>query len=210
MKLSLSLAAVLLLPLPLVAQDSHQLKPDASLFEEINHIKAIDNHSHPQALDNAGQPDDDFDALPCDPLEPTAAGLMFREDNPVYIKAWKAMFGYKYDDATPEHVKELVAAKEQVKQREGENYPNWVLDQLGIESELANRVAMGRGLEPPRFRWVPFDDTLLFPLNNSSLAAQSPDRKIFYGREELVFARYLNQLNLNGVPPTLADYTANW
>ncbi len=105
-------------------------------------------------------------------------------------------------------MKELVAAKEQVKQREGENYPNWVLDQLGIESELANRVAMGRGLKPPRFRWVPFDDTLLFPLNNSSLAAQSPDRKIFYGREELLFARYLNQLNLTGVPPTLAEYTA--
>jgi len=40
------------------------------------------------------------------------------------------------------------------------------------------------------------------------LAAQSPDRKIFYGREELLFARYLNQLDINGVPPTLAQYTA--
>jgi hypothetical protein len=94
-----------------------------------------------------------------------------------------------------------------VKQREGENYPNWVLDQLGIESELANRVAMGRGLKPPRFRWVAFDDTLLFPLNNSSLAAQSPDRKIFFGREEALFQRYLEQLNLSGKSPTLAEYT---
>ena len=83
-----------------------------------------------------------------------------------------------------------------------------MLDQLGIESELANRVALGRGLKPPRFRWVPFDDTLLFPLNNSALAAQSPDRKIFFSREELIFARYLDQLNLSGVPPTLAQYTA--
>ncbi len=208
MKIALRFATLLLISLPLIGQDNHQLRPDASLLEEINHIKAIDNHSHPPALDTAGQPDDDFDALPCDPLEPTAAGLMFREDNPVYIKAWQAMFGYKYNDASPEHVKELLSAKEQVKQREGENYPNWVLDQLGIESELANRVAMGRGLQPPRFHWVPFDDTLLFPLNNSSLAAQSPDRKIFYGREELVFARYLNQLNLNGAPSTLAEYLA--
>jgi predicted TIM-barrel fold metal-dependent hydrolase len=133
---------------------------------------------------------------------------MFREDNPVYIKAWQTMFGYKYDDFAPEHVKELLAAKEKVKQREGDNYPNWVLDQLGIETELANRVALGRGLQPPYFRWVAFDDTLLFPLNNSLLAAQSPDRKIFYGREELLFARYLNQLDINGVPPTLAQYTA--
>ncbi len=207
MKIVLRFAALLLIALPVVGQDNHQLRPDASLLDEINHIKAIDNHSHPPALDNAGQPDDDYDALPCDPLEPTTAGLMFREDNPVYIKAWQAMFGYKYNDASPEHVKELIAAKEQVKQQQGEDYPSWVLDQLGIESELANRVAMGRGLKPPRFHWVPFDDTLLFPLNNSSLAAQSPDRKIFYGREELVFARYLNQLNLNGVPLTLAEYT---
>jgi len=208
MKITLRAAAVILMSLSLFGQVNQQLMPDPGLLEEINQIKAIDNHSHPPALDNAGQPDDDFDALPCDPLEPTAAGLMFREDNPVYIKAWQTMFGYKYNDASPEHVKQLLAAKEKVKQREGENYPNWVLDQLGIESELANRVAMGRGLKPPRFRWVPFDDTLLFPLNNSSLKAQSPDRKIFFGREEMVFQRYLKQLKLNGTPPTLAAYTA--
>ena len=208
MKITLRAAAVILMSLSLFGQVNQQLMPDPGLLEEINQIKAIDNHSHPPALDNAGQPDDDFDALPCDPLEPTAAGLMFREDNPVYIKAWQTMFGYKYNDASPEHVKQLLAAKEKVKQREGENYPNWVLDQLGIESELANRVAMGRGLTPPRFRWVPFDDTLLFPLNNSSLKAQSPDRKIFFGREEMVFQRYLKQLKLNGTPPTLAAYTA--
>ncbi|HEY5177942.1 MAG TPA: amidohydrolase family protein [Terriglobales bacterium] len=202
------LAFVLSVASVLFAQSNQQLIPDPELLDEINHIKAIDNHSHPPALDNAAQPDDDFDALPCYPLDPVADGLMFRASNPIYIKAWQAMFGYKYNDASPEHVQELLAAKEQVKQREGENYANWVLDQLGIESELANRVAMGRGLQPPRFRWVPFDDTLLFPLNNSSLAAQSPDRKIFYGREELVFARYLNQLNLSSVPPTLAECMA--
>ena len=131
-------------------------------------------------------------------------GLMFREDNPVYIKAWQAMFGYKYNDASPEHVKELLAAKEQVKQREGDNYPNWVLDQLGIETELANRVALGRGLQPPRFRWVPFDDTLLFPLNNSSLAAQSPIARSSSAVRSCFSQRYLKQLNLSGVPPTLA------
>src|SRR5271169_3177145 len=136
MKIALRFAAMLLISLPMLAQDNHQLRPDPALLDEINHIMAIDNHSHPPALDNAGQPDEDYDALPCDPLEPTAAGLMFRDDNPIYIKAWKTMFGYKYDDSSPEHVKGLVAAKDQVKKREGENYSNWVLDQLGIESEL--------------------------------------------------------------------------
>jgi predicted TIM-barrel fold metal-dependent hydrolase len=132
---------------------------------------------------------------------------MFREDNPVYIKAWQTMFGYKYNDFKPEHVKELLAAKAQVKQREGDNYPNGVLDQLGIETELANRVALGPGLKPPRFRWVAFDDILLFPLNNSSLAAQSPDRKIFYGREDLLLKRYLKQLGASALPATLPEYT---
>ena len=203
------LVFALTLPATLLAQANQQLQPDPSLMTEINQIKAIDNHSHPPALNGPnGEKDDDFDALPCDPLEPTDSGLMFREDNPVYIKAWQTMFGYKYDDFAPEHVKELLAAKEKVKEREGDNYPNWVLDQLGIETELANRVALGRGLQPPYFRWVAFDDTLLFPLNNSLLAAQSPDRKIFYGREELLFARYLNQLDVTGMPPTLAQYTA--
>ena len=84
-----------------------------------------------------------------DPLEPTDAGLMFREDNPVYVKAWQTMFGYKYNDMAPEHVKELLAAKAEVKQREGDNYPNWVLAELGIETELANRIALGRGHQPP-------------------------------------------------------------
>lgn len=178
-------------------------------MSEINHIKAIDNHAHPPALNGPhGEKDADFDALPCDPLEPTDAGLMFREGNPAYLKAWKALFGYKYDDFKPEHVKELLAGKQGVQEREGENYPNWVLDQLGIETELANRVALGRGLEPPHFRWVPFDDILLFPLNNSSLEAQSPDRKVFFAREELLLKRYLKQLNVSALPPTLSQYTA--
>jgi len=182
---------------------------DPGLLKEIYEIKAIDNHAHPPALNGPhGEPDEDYDALPCDPLEPTAAGWFFREDNPVYITAWQKMFGYKYDDFKPEHVQELLAAKEQVKKREGDNYPTWVLEQLGIETELANRVALGPGLYPPHFRWVAFDDTLLFPLNNASLTAQSPDRKIFFNREELLFARYMNDLGSNGVPATLAEYAA--
>src|SRR5512142_1152332 len=59
---------------------------DPGLLKEVNEIQAIDNHSHPPSLTPNGEKDDDYDSLPCDPLEPTDAGLMFREDNPVYIK----------------------------------------------------------------------------------------------------------------------------
>ena len=94
-------------------------------------------------------------------------------------------------------------------QEQGDHYPAWVLDKLGIETELANRVAMGRGLDASRFRWVPFDDALLFPLNNQSLAAETPDRKFFFGRENMLLARYRKELGVAALPPTLAGYTAN-
>jgi len=158
-------AAVLMVAV-LVAGMLRAQTADPQLLAEINKIKAIDNHSHPPKLVPPGEKDDEFDALPCDPLEPGEPTTITRPDNPQYIAAWKALYGYKYDDRSPEHLRELMAAKQQVMQEQGDNYPNWVLDQIGIETELANRVALGRGLQPPRFRWVPFDDALLFPLKN--------------------------------------------
>lgn len=204
MKLLSIAFAALLFVLPVCAQDTSA--PDPRLMNEINQLKAIDNHAHPPALIREGEKDEDYDALPCDPLEPTASGLLWREDNPIYLAAWKALWGYQYDDATPEHVRELLAAKQKMQEQQGDNYPNWVLDQLGIETELANRIVLGRGQAPPRFRWVPFDDTLLFPLNNSALAAQTPDRKIFFGLEEKLFQRYLKQVGVTKLPSSLEEY----
>jgi uncharacterized protein len=103
-------------------------------------------------------------------------------------------------------VRELLAAKQRVKAAHGDNYPAWVLDQLGIETEFANRVAIGRGLAPPRFRWVPFEDALLFPLDNRELAAVTPDRKIFFAREEALLRRYMKDLNVGRLPATLDAY----
>ena len=114
-------------------------RTDPTLLAAIRGIKAIDNHSHPPALVAAGQKDDEFDALPCDPLEPTDPALSSRPDNPRFLAAWKALYGYKYDDASPEHVRTLLAAKQKVKSEQGDKYPAWVLDKLGIETELVNR-----------------------------------------------------------------------
>lgn len=180
---------------------------DPQLLAEINKIKAIDNHSHPPKLVAAGEKDDDFDALPCDPLEPSDPTTVSRPENPQYLAAWKALYHYPYNDSSPEHVRELLQAKQKVMQQQGDNFPNWVLDQLGIETELANRVALGRGLQPPRFRWVPFDDALLFPLNNSSVANETPDRKFFYSREEMLLKRYTKDLQLLSIPRELRAYT---
>jgi len=199
--------SVFLVSVPLAAQNDIPVA-DPTLLTEIRQIKVIDNHAHPPALVNAGEKDDDFDALPCDPLDPTVPPATIREDNPIYLQAWKALWHYPYDDATPAHLQELLTTKRRMQREQGNNYPNWVLDQLGIETELANRIALGRGQAPPRFRWVPFDDALLFPLNNSAVAAQSPDRKIFVAREEMLLQRYLKQLGVSALPPTLTEYTS--
>jgi hypothetical protein len=179
---------------------------DPQLLAEINKIKAIDNHSHPPKLVDPGEKDDDFDALPCDPLEPSDPTTITRPENPQYIAAWKALYNYPYNDRSPEHMKELLQSKQKVMQEQGDNYPDWVLDQLGIETELANRVAMGRGLQPPRFRWVPFDDALMFPLKNSALASETPDRKFFFQRESMLLRRYMKDVNRDALPPTLQEY----
>jgi hypothetical protein len=194
--------------LVLIAPYAWAQAPDPQLLAEINKIKAIDNHSHPPRIVGPNEKDDEFDALPCDPLEPSALPTMLRPENPAFLAAWKGLYGYKYDDMRPEHVRELMETKKQVMSQQGDHFLVWVLDQLGIESELANRVAMGRGLEVPRFRWVPFDDPLLLPLNNQNLANESPDKKFFYSREEMLLKRYLRELGLSANPATLEQYTA--
>jgi predicted TIM-barrel fold metal-dependent hydrolase len=195
------------LPLLLLSASRAQ-NADPQLLAEINKIKAIDNHSHPPKVVAPGEKDDDFDALPCDPLEPSMPTTISRPENPQYLQAWKALYNYPYNDSTPEHVRELLQSKQKVMQEQGDNFPNWVLDQLGIEVELANRIALGRGLQPPRFRWVPFDDALMLPLKNSSVANETPDRKFFYSREAALLRRYMKDVNRETLPPTLPEYTA--
>jgi len=51
---------------------------------------------------------------------------------------------------------------------------------------LASRVEMVRSVQPPRFRWVPYAYALIFPPDNSRLAARSPDRKANPRRRGLV------------------------
>lgn len=198
---ALSIVAVLLAPAVSFGQ-----RPDPELLAYIKSIRAIDDHAHPLALPTNGQPDDEYDALPCAPLEPTEAPLTSRPENPQFLEAWKALWNYKYLDMSPAHMQELLATKAQIKSQQGDNYPSWVLDHLGIETELANREAMGPGLKPPRFRWVPFDDALLFPLDNSALASETPDRKFFFTREEQLFQDYLGNLGVSRLPATIDLY----
>jgi predicted TIM-barrel fold metal-dependent hydrolase len=174
---------------------------DAALMAEIRRVRAIDNHAHPPRLVGAGEKDDEFDALPCDPLEPTPAPLMTRPENPQYRAAWKELWGAASADA-------VAAAKARARAAHGDGYPAWVLGRIGIDVQLSNRVAMGRGLDDAHHRWVPFDDALIFPLDNSALAAQTPDRRFFFSREDTLRARYMRDLGVDALPATLGEYVS--
>jgi len=65
---------------------------------------------------------------------------------------------------------------------------------------------MGRGLTAPRFRWVSFADALLFPLSNEAQKRFNQDYKGFYPAEEKLLKRYLADLNIHALPPTLDSY----
>jgi uncharacterized protein len=207
--LLVALVIVALLAAPPAVPVAAAQQPDPALLASIRAMRIIDGHSHPPALVSPGKKDDEFDALPCDPLEPTNPTITGRPENPQFIRAWRALYGYRYTDAAPAHVRELLAAKQRTKDEQGDVYPAWVLDRLGIETELANREAMGRGLVTPRFRWVPFEDALLFPLDNARLAAVTPDRMFFFTREKQLLDRYLRDLNQPRLPGSLDDYLSH-
>src|SRR5262249_11707467 len=79
---------------------------------------------------------------------------------------------------------------------------------IGTEVMLANRIAMGPGLAPPRFRWVSYVDALILPLSNNAEAKATPDRVKLFPLEDKLLQRYLSDLHLARIPPTLDAYLA--
>jgi hypothetical protein len=170
--------------------------PDIAV--EIDHIRAIDNHAHPVRAVASGEQDREFDALPVDNMEPSSDPMYLRPGDKGTIDAWGALFGGPPSTARPK--------KQSTMLDKGDGYPAWVLDQMGVDVMLANRVAMGPGIQPPRFVWVPFVDALMFPLNNSRLADKNSDRKAFFAHEETLLRRYLKDAGLASLPSSLGEY----
>ena len=166
-----------------------QIQIDPAIAAEIAKIKAIDNHAHP-VLPAAG--DTGYDALPVEHMEPYTEPVRTRSGSPLAAEASRQLFR-----GTP---------RQEVIDQKREGYPNWVLDQLGIETMLANRVAMGPGIAPPRFLWVPYEDALMYPLNNASLASKNSDRKAFFGDEDHLLREYLKECGYTHPPSTLGEY----
>lgn len=195
-------AAALLVALAATTPVVGQARVDSALAAYIATIKAIDNHAHPVSTDPA---DRDFDALPIDGFPPFAMPARLRGGNPELIQGWREMYGYPYADMTEPHLAELKQLKARARAAQGDHYPTWVLDRLGVDVQLANRLALGPGLEAPRFRWVAFVDPLIFPVNTRALET-TPDRADLFPKTARNLARYLGDLKIKTLPPTFQGY----
>ena len=180
-----------------------QERSDPSLAAFIATIKAVDNHAH---TNSTAPHDQDADALPLDPLPEFPLPTRLRPDNPEWIAAYKALYGYPHHDLSEAHLVELRATMKKMAGEQGDKFPEWVLDKIGTEVMVANRIAMGPGLAPPRFRWASYVDALMLPLSTKAEAAVTPDRQALYPLEEKLLKRYLKDLGLVKLPPTLDGY----
>ncbi len=203
------IACLVLLRVAQAQNEPLEIRVDPRIARMIVSIAAFDNHAHPVLPPPRETTDRDFDALPVDNMEPQTDPVAWRLDSPQLPAAWRALWDFQgLAPLDAEGMKRLDAARGKVRAREGLHYDEWVLDQAGISVMLANRVAMGPGVAPPRFRWAPYEDALLFPLDTTRLAAESPDKKLFFPLEERVRARYLQLVGMGTIPLTLDGYLA--
>lgn len=199
-------AATLLLIASCTRTHPSRLYVDSTIESELRQIHAIDNHAHPMKVVSAGEADHDYDALSMEGIEDLSMPAPFRPGSPYFPAAWHALFGYDYSDEAPEHLAELQKVKSRIAKEKGDQYPAWVLNHANTDIMLANRVSMGRGLSSDRFKWVPFADMLLFPLNNDLLKAQDPDHRVFMQREEQLLKGYMDSAQLPRLPATFDEY----
>ena len=202
---TLRAAVVMLLGSLSLAAQSRPLVPPAAgaiyqrLLPQISQIKLFDHHAHP-----AFPGDDDVDIAPPPPGQ---TPLRLRDDNPETSAAARDLFAFPFADMKGAHGKWLVDKKAALKREHaGAKYFDDILDRLGIETSMANRVAMADYLNPARFKWVFFVDCLMFPFDNSALAARNGDEAVYMPLQTKLLRKYEQEAGLQALPPTFDGY----
>src|SRR5437016_2768288 len=170
------------------------------LLPQIEKIPAFDHHAHPGFFDDA-----DVDAMAA---RPGSAALRERDTNPELVAAAKALFGYPYNDLSPEHAKWLVQKKAELKKSRGNQYFSDILDKLNIERGVANRAMMADYLDPKRFPWVFFADSFMWPFNNQRETARNSDEQVYIPLQEKMLHRWMQQESVSKLPAKFDDYLA--
>ncbi|HEY3930325.1 MAG TPA: amidohydrolase family protein [Candidatus Koribacter sp.] len=174
---------------------------DPEIARYVGSIKAIDNHAHVIAVDPA---DKGFDQLRCEMLPDGGMAPASWRYNADWMHAIQTLYGFTPKDDSDAEMKRVDEARAAAMKQHGDQ--SWVLDQAGIATVLANRTAMTAEMKAPRVRWVPYEDSLLFPLDNSAGKAVNPDRKALFEMAEQMGATYLQQSGVKTLPATLDGY----
>jgi uncharacterized protein len=155
------------------------------LLPQISRIKIFDHHAHPGFAD-----DQEVDPAP---VPEGALPLRLTPGNPDWAAADKALFG--------------AISKAQLKKlHPGPKYFDAILDKLGIETSVANRITMSADLDPARFKWVFYVDPVLFPFDNSGLASRNTDQAAFMPNQTKLQQRFRQQVGLTSAPADLTGY----
>lgn len=170
------------------------------LLPQIEKIPMFDHHAHPGFADDA-----DVDAMAA---PPGSAALRERDTNPELVAAAKALWGYPYNDLSPEHTKWLVQRKLEVRKQRGIAYFSDILDKLNIEKGVANRAMMADYLDPKRFLWVFFGDAFMWPFDNQREAARNADEQVYIPLQEKMLHRWMQQEGVAKLPANFGDYLA--
>jgi uncharacterized protein len=199
----LLILGIFILPAVAVAQARPFPGPDVPqiyqrLLPQIEKIPMFDHHAHPGYADDV-----DVDAMAA---PPGSAALRERDTNPELVAAAKALWGYPYNDLSPEHAKWLIEKKAEVKKQRGKQYFSDILDKLNIEQGVANRAMMTDYLDPKRFVWVFFADSFMWPFNNEREAARNADQQVYIPLQEKMLHRWIQQEGLSQLPGNFADY----
>ena len=109
-------ALLLLLVLLPISEASSQTTADPQLVTAIARIKAVDNHAH----------------VPLDAIGPIPLPVRLNPGNLEFVEAWRDLYGYKHDDMSEAHVRELLQTKQRTAAEQGYGFPVWVLDRLVI------------------------------------------------------------------------------
>ena len=181
---------------PLPGNDVQQIYQ--RLLPQIEKIPIFDHHAHPGFFDD---PDVDAMAAP-----PGSAALRERDTNPELVAAAKALFGYPYNDLSPDHAKWLVEKKADLKKSRGNAYFSDILDQLNIERGVANRAMMADYLDPKRFPWVFFADAFMWPFDNRRERSRNADQQVYIPLQEKMLHRWMQQENISQLPLEFSGY----
>lgn len=132
---------------------------DKGLQREIDAFKGIDDHAHPMPLGVELPGDPEAPIQPYDFILPKR----MRTDNPEYLDAWAALWGYEHKDFDTKHLGDLIEKKNKVMSAQGDNYNPWVLDQVNIDRMVNININLHDTLPTDRFPWCAHFEWTLYP-----------------------------------------------